>query len=73
MQNNEGMIDRWKQTLSAADAAVADSPAGFVELEDWDAWTVTGGSITSTCSCCYGTCGTCCGSQVSCTCGCKMS
>jgi hypothetical protein len=63
-ENNK--IQSWKNHLSASAAAV-DNPAGFVELDDWEAWGISGG-CTNTCGCCNNTCGTCCGSSSTCTC-----
>jgi hypothetical protein len=67
MKNNK--VETWKSQL-AAPTVEADNPAGFIELDEWEALGVSGGGFTNTCGCCTGTCGQCCGSSGTCTCSC---
>lgn len=66
--NENNIVQSWKNQLSAS--TEIENPAGFVELDDWEAWGISGGS-TGTCGCCNGTCGTCCGAGSTCTCSCS--
>ena len=62
-------IENWKHQLGEMSDS-EDCPVGPLELSEEEAWEVSGGDASNTCSCCLDTCGKCCGAPSSCTCSC---